>query len=82
MNMPLNSDGTVTFNATLFALVRTALKIKTEGTGCSGLLPRHSGGALSLCTCMGLLGQSLEGIMSRRAVCCDPEEQTTGTPAV
>lgn len=32
MNMPLNSDGTVTFNATLFALVRTALKIKTEGT--------------------------------------------------
>ncbi|KAL2103467.1 hypothetical protein ACEWY4_000335 [Coilia grayii] len=32
MNMPLNSDGTVTFNATLFALVRTALKIKTEGS--------------------------------------------------
>ncbi|XP_073397527.1 voltage-dependent L-type calcium channel subunit alpha-1F [Dendrobates tinctorius] len=32
MNMPLNSDGTVTFNATLFALVRTSLKIKTEGT--------------------------------------------------
>uniref|UniRef100_A0A4W4GLI8 Voltage-dependent L-type calcium channel subunit alpha n=1 Tax=Electrophorus electricus TaxID=8005 RepID=A0A4W4GLI8_ELEEL len=31
MNMPLNSDGTVAFNATLFALVRTALKIKTEG---------------------------------------------------
>ncbi|XP_053881258.1 voltage-dependent L-type calcium channel subunit alpha-1S-like [Malaclemys terrapin pileata] len=31
MNMPLNSDGTVTFNATLFTLVRTALKIKTEG---------------------------------------------------
>ncbi|XP_034722363.1 voltage-dependent L-type calcium channel subunit alpha-1F-like, partial [Etheostoma cragini] len=31
MNMPLNADGTVTFNATLFALVRTALKIKTEG---------------------------------------------------
>lgn len=30
--MPLNSDGMVTFNATLFALVRTALKIKTEGT--------------------------------------------------
>ncbi|KAM3180251.1 hypothetical protein ACTXT7_016650, partial [Hymenolepis weldensis] len=30
MNMPLNSDGTVTFNATLFALVRTNLKIKTE----------------------------------------------------
>ncbi|XP_045913202.1 voltage-dependent L-type calcium channel subunit alpha-1D isoform X2 [Micropterus dolomieu] len=30
MNMPLNSDGTVMFNATLFALVRTALKIKTE----------------------------------------------------
>ncbi|KAG7265160.1 hypothetical protein CRUP_007386 [Coryphaenoides rupestris] len=31
MNMPLNADGTVTFNATLFALVRTALKIKTDG---------------------------------------------------
>lgn len=41
MNMPLNSDGTVTFNATLFALVRTALKIKTEGeapTACSASL--------------------------------------------
>ena len=35
MNMPLNSDGSVTFNATLFALVRTALKIKTEGEGLS-----------------------------------------------
>ncbi|MBN3318990.1 CAC1C protein, partial [Atractosteus spatula] len=32
MNMPLNSDGTVMFNATLFALVRTALRIKTEGS--------------------------------------------------
>ena len=31
MNMPLNSDGTVTFNATLFALIRTSLDIKTEG---------------------------------------------------
>lgn len=31
--MPLNSDGTVMFNATLFALVRTALRIKTEGKG-------------------------------------------------
>lgn len=31
MNMPLNSDGTVMFNATLFALVRTNLKIKAEG---------------------------------------------------
>ncbi|GCB82029.1 hypothetical protein scyTo_0021930, partial [Scyliorhinus torazame] len=31
MNMPLSSDGTVSYNATLFALVRTALKIKTEG---------------------------------------------------
>ncbi|CAC5406313.1 CACNA1D [Mytilus coruscus] len=31
MNMPLNSDGTVMFNATLFALVRTSLKIKVEG---------------------------------------------------
>lgn len=34
--MPLNSDGTVTFNATLFALVRTALQIKTEGMKCPG----------------------------------------------
>lgn len=31
MNMNLNPDGTVMFNATLFALVRTSLKIKTEG---------------------------------------------------
>ena len=31
MNMRLNSDGTVNFNATLFALVRTSLKIMTEG---------------------------------------------------
>lgn len=31
MNMSLNSDGTVDFNATLFALVRTSLSIKTEG---------------------------------------------------
>lgn len=31
MNMPLNSDGTVCFNSTLFALVRTNLKIYTEG---------------------------------------------------
>ncbi|KAK7880741.1 hypothetical protein WMY93_032625 [Mugilogobius chulae] len=30
MNVPLHPDGTVTFNATLFALVRTSLKIKTE----------------------------------------------------
>uniref|UniRef100_A0A8C6W4Q7 Voltage-dependent L-type calcium channel subunit alpha n=1 Tax=Nannospalax galili TaxID=1026970 RepID=A0A8C6W4Q7_NANGA len=33
MNVPLNSDGTVTFNATLFGLVQTSLKIKTEGVG-------------------------------------------------
>ncbi|XP_053618976.1 voltage-dependent calcium channel type D subunit alpha-1-like isoform X2 [Plodia interpunctella] len=31
MNMPLNSDGTVNFNATLFAVVRTQLDIKTSG---------------------------------------------------
>uniref|UniRef100_A0A9J8BV23 Voltage-dependent L-type calcium channel subunit alpha n=1 Tax=Cyprinus carpio carpio TaxID=630221 RepID=A0A9J8BV23_CYPCA len=31
MNVPLHPDGTVSFNATLFALVRTSLKIKTEG---------------------------------------------------
>ena len=29
--MPLNSDGSVNFNATLFALVRTSLSILTEG---------------------------------------------------
>lgn len=29
--MPLRGDGMVTFNATLFALVRTALKIRTDG---------------------------------------------------
>ena len=31
MNMPLNQDGTVMFNATLFALVRTNLQIKSTG---------------------------------------------------
>ncbi|XP_056102678.1 voltage-dependent L-type calcium channel subunit alpha-1F [Rhinichthys klamathensis goyatoka] len=31
MNVPLYPDGTVSFNATLFALVRTSLKIKTDG---------------------------------------------------
>ncbi|XP_022247944.1 muscle calcium channel subunit alpha-1-like isoform X2 [Limulus polyphemus] len=31
MNMPLNTDGTVMFNATLFAVVRTSLRIKTDG---------------------------------------------------
>jgi len=31
MNMPLNNDGTVMFNATLFAIVRTSLHIKTDG---------------------------------------------------
>lgn len=47
MNMPLNSDGTVMFNATLFALVRTALKIKTEGmsdASCRRAPPRGRGG--------------------------------------
>lgn len=31
MNMLMNSDGTVMFNATLFALVRTSLKVYTDG---------------------------------------------------
>lgn len=31
MNMPLNNDGTVMFNATLFAIVRTSLHIKNDG---------------------------------------------------
>jgi len=30
--MPLNSDGTVLLNATLFAVVRTSFRIKTEGS--------------------------------------------------
>jgi len=33
--MPLNSDGTVMFNATLFALIRTSLGIYTEGNFCT-----------------------------------------------
>ena len=32
MNMPLKADGTVTFTATLFALIRTSLRIKMEGS--------------------------------------------------
>lgn len=49
MNMPLNSDGTVMFNATLFALVRTALKIKTEGESCleAGQVVELGGDAIS-----------------------------------
>lgn len=39
MNVPLHPDGTVTFNSTLFALVRTSLKIKTEGLPHSPLPP-------------------------------------------
>lgn len=31
MNMPMNPDGTVNFNATIFALVRTGLQVRTEG---------------------------------------------------
>lgn len=49
MNMPLNSDGTVTFNATLFALVRTALKIKTEGKQGSWLPLQPDRGPSSRC---------------------------------
>jgi hypothetical protein len=32
MNMPLKADGTVTFTATLFAVIRTSLHIKMEGS--------------------------------------------------
>ncbi|XP_059091600.1 muscle calcium channel subunit alpha-1-like isoform X4 [Tigriopus californicus] len=32
MNMPLKPDGTVSFTATLFAVIRTSLKIKMEGS--------------------------------------------------
>ena len=42
MNMPLNSDGTVMFNATLFALVRTSLHIKTEGWWLRQLMNNHT----------------------------------------
>ncbi len=49
MNMPLNSDGTVMFNATLFALVRTALKIKTEGMSFIVLLAKNT---LMVCRCI------------------------------
>ena len=31
MNMPLKADGTVEFRATLFAVIRTSLKIKMDG---------------------------------------------------
>jgi len=31
MNMPLKADGTVSFTATLFAVIRTSLRIKMEG---------------------------------------------------
>jgi len=31
MNMPLRADGTVTFTATLFAVIRTSLRIKMDG---------------------------------------------------
>ncbi len=32
MNMPLKPDGTVSFTATLFAVIRTSLGIKMEGS--------------------------------------------------
>ncbi len=32
MNMPLKPDGTVSFTATLFAVIRTSLRIKMEGS--------------------------------------------------
>lgn len=57
MNMPLNSDGTVTFNATLFALVRTALKIKTEGMKAGVCF--SSVGTLSLCCRVHVMHPSL-----------------------
>jgi hypothetical protein len=31
MNMPLKPDGTVSFTATLFAVIRTSLRIKMDG---------------------------------------------------
>ncbi|KAA0713569.1 Voltage-dependent L-type calcium channel subunit alpha-1D [Triplophysa tibetana] len=56
MNMPLNSDGTVMFNATLFALVRTALKIKTEGEACATLFTHLSGVDVCVTTAVCLTG--------------------------
>ena len=32
MNMPLLADGSVSFTATLFAVIRTSLRIKMEGS--------------------------------------------------
>ncbi|XP_057213136.1 voltage-dependent L-type calcium channel subunit alpha-1D isoform X3 [Triplophysa rosa] len=67
MNMPLNSDGTVMFNATLFALVRTALKIKTEGKACVTLftLPFRVDVRVTTAVCLtGNLDQANEELRS------------------
>ena len=42
MNVPLHHDGTVSFSATLFALVRTSLKIKTDGESVQPTHPHWS----------------------------------------
>lgn len=73
MNMPLNSDGTVMFNATLFALVRTALKIKTEGKvlGCkafTALVRRYNEEKLQF-TLFILLDMSKAALVSLDLVC-------------
>lgn len=64
MNVPLHSDGTVTFNATLFALVRTSLKIKTEGQ--SGHIHRvyHSHIIIQCSGACGLYSYVFKGLVS------------------
>lgn len=75
MNMPLSSDGTVTFNATLFALVRTSLKIKTEGEwrvggrnmvirSRSGRVPREVSGRILIEYCTTILVLDLNSVAS------------------
>ncbi|MEQ2218126.1 hypothetical protein XENOCAPTIV_029822 [Xenoophorus captivus] len=76
MNVPLHPDGTVTFNATLFALVRTSLKIKTEG---QASYTRHSWRLIMLavthvCKNLLLFEQDLAPEM-RLAMACDLEEE-------
>lgn len=75
MNMPLNSDGTVMFNATLFALVRTALKIKTEGTNSCGL---RTWGRFSKVALKWHLFGTVQEILSRPTRSCELSSRKSG----
>lgn len=80
MNMPLNSDGTVMFNATLFALVRTALRIKTEGK-VMGVSGSPSGLARAeLCAC-GAPGPPALGVSELQPSVILPHRPAPGTSA-